>query len=155
MTYDFKTPLKPILITTLASAALTMTACGQAKTETKTAPVNVPAGSVLKVGHVDAKGAQALLAAKPETVVLDIRSPKEIEGGFIEGAVFANFFDKDFSEQLTKLDRETPYIVHCKGGGRSTKALTTLSELGFTNVTHMDGGLDGWKSEKLPLVKSN
>lgn len=151
MTYDFKAPLRFILMTT---AAFTITACGQANTEATHAQDNGQASSAFKVAHVDAQGAHALLASKPDTVVLDIRSPKEIEDGYINGAVFANFFDEDFAQQLTKFDRNTPYIVHCKGGGRSTKALTTLEALGFTNVTHMDGGLDGWKREKLPLTKS-
>lgn len=103
--------------------------------------------------HVDAKCAQALLSANPEALVLDIRAPKEISGGHIEGAVFVNFFDKDFKHQLRRLDRDAPYIVHCKGGGRSTKALAVLSDLGFKNITHMHGGLDDWKREALPLMK--
>ena len=153
MTYRFKTTIKPMLITCIASTALSLAACEQPKTETQPVQSSQQISSALKVAHVDAKGAQALLTAKPEAIVLDVRTPKELESGFIEGAVFANFYDEDFAEQLTKFDRDTPYIVHCKGGGRSTKALSTLEELGFTNVTHMDGGLDGWKREKLPLTK--
>lgn len=151
MTNDFKMPLKLILMTAVGS---TIIACWQAKTEAIPVQGNGSVSTAFNVTHVEAQGAYALLASKPDTVVLDIRSPKEIKDGYIEGAVFANFFDVDFAEQLTKFDRNTPYIVHCKGGGRSTKALTTLKELGFTNITHLDGGLDSWKRRKLPLTKS-
>lgn len=154
MTHHFKMNLKPILITCIAGAVLSLAACEQAKTETQPVQSSQQISSALKVAHVDAKGAQALLTSNPKAVVLDVRTPKEIKGGYIEGAVFADFMNEDFAQKLTKLDRDTPYIVHCKGGGRSTKALTTLEELGFTNITHMDGGLDGWKREKLPLTKS-
>lgn len=140
-----------ILKTIFLGAAAMMTACSGAKTNTSQS--QTPQTSSLTVMHVDAHGAQALLSSNPKAVVLDIRAPKEIKTGHIEGAVFANFFEEDFEEQLTRLDKSTPYIVHCKGGGRSTKALSVLAELGFTDITHLDGGLDGWKKAKLPLTK--
>jgi len=59
---------------------------------------------------------------------LDIRTPEEIEKGHIPDAIFSDFQSNDFSEKLSKLDRNTPYIVHCAGGGRSTKALKVLEE---------------------------
>lgn len=129
-------------------AMLALSGCSEAN-ETENTTATQTAWST---AHVDAKGANALLTANPETIVLDIRTPGEIEGGYIDGAVFADFSQADFENQLTKLDRDKAYIVHCKGGGRSTKALSSLEKLGFKNVTHMDGGLDDWKRAKLPLV---
>ena len=146
--------VKRALLVSLASAVLTLSACGDETSNPKVSSTSAPAASVFQVKHVDAKGAHALLSTDPEAVILDVRTPKEIEGGYIEGAVFANFYDEGFTQQLTKLDRSAPYIVHCRSGGRSTKALSTLEELGFTNVTHMDGGLQSWEREKLPLTKS-
>ena len=154
MSYRFNTTIKPILISCIAGAGLSLAACEQAKTQTLPVQESSEMNSALKVTYVDARGAYALLKAKPETVVLDIRTPKEIKNGFIEGAVFADFYDTEFVQQLTKLDRDTPYVIHCGSGGRSTKALTTLKELGFTNITHMDGGMNDWKSANLPLTKS-
>ncbi len=141
---------------TVISCALIVAGCGPASSQSTAQKTDAPALKQAPVKsavkHVNAQEASSLLATVPETIVLDVRTPKEIKGGHIEGAKFANFYDADFAEQLTKLDRQTPYLIHCKGGGRSTKALTTLKELGFTNITHMDGGLDGWKREKLPLT---
>jgi len=79
MTNNYKMNLKPVFITCLAGAALTLTACEQAKTETMPVQESSELSSALKVTYVDAKGAHALLTAKPETVVLDIRTPKEIK----------------------------------------------------------------------------
>lgn len=158
MTPLIKDALKLTLIVGLASTALSLSACRgettSAETLTaKTADAPVAESALRAAKHVDVQGAYALLSKNPNAVVLDVRTPKEIAGGYIEGAVFADFFDDNFTEQLTKLDRDTPYLVHCKSGGRSTKALTRMSELGFTNITHMDGGLDGWKRENLPLTR--
>lgn len=158
MTYPVTLTFRRALILCVASAALSLSACGESSNATATnAPVTnnaaTEAAPRAAVTHVDAKGAQALLSEKPDMVVLDIRTPKEIDGGYIEGAVFADYYGDNFKAELSKLDRDTPYIVHCKAGGRSNRALSTLAELGFTNITHMDGGLDSWKRENLPLTK--
>jgi len=105
------------------------------------------------VKHVKAQWASELLLANPDMVVLDLRTTKEISSGYIEGATFADFKDDTFKSQLSQLDRNKQYIIHCKAGGRSEKALPVLKELGFKHITHLDGGLDGWKKENLPLVK--
>jgi len=52
---------------------------------------------------------------------------------------------------VLKLDKDTPYLITCESGGRSTKALTTTEELGFTNVTHLDGGMKDRNKSGLPL----
>lgn len=105
--------------------------------------------------HVDAQGAYELLISNPQTIVLDIRTSKEISNGYIEGAKFVDFYDDDFAQHLSKLDREAHYIVHCAIGGRSSDALTIFKKLGFTNITHMDGGIRSWKRKKLPLIQKN
>lgn len=137
-----------LLVSIVIGTSLALTGCSEASETNST----VTTENNWSVTHVDAQGAHALLASQPGTLVLDIRTPREIEGGYIESAIFADFSHNDFEAQLTALDKETPYIVHCKGGGRSTKALSTLEKLGFKNITHMDGGLDDWKRAKLPLV---
>ena len=137
-----------ILISIALGTTLVLTGCSNAdQTES-----GATAEASWSVAHVDAKGASALLMSQPETIILDIRTPEEVEEGYIDGAVFADFSQADFEAQLTKLDPSAAYIVHCRSGGRSTKALTTLEKLGFTNITHMDGGIKGWTQAKLPLV---
>lgn len=106
------------------------------------------------VTHVNSIEAKSLLDTQPELVVLDIRTPKEIKEGHIEGAIFVDFKNHDFADQLSKLDRSTSYIVHCAGGGRSMKALIVLEELGFTDITHLDGGMIGWSEASLPITTS-
>ena len=106
------------------------------------------------VTHVNSIEAKTLLDSKAELVVLDIRTPKEIKEGHIQGAIFADFKNHDFADQLSKLDRSTPYLVHCAGGGRSMKALTVLEDLGFTDITHLDGGMIGWSEAGLPITRS-
>ena len=106
-----------------------------------------------KITHADAKEA-AKLVAKKEVVVLDVRTPGEYSAGHIAGATNLDFQASDFSERLTKLDREKTYLVHCASGGRSTKALPQFSKLGFKRVVHLDGGIKAWQAAGNPVEKN-
>jgi len=136
MTHTRKAPSKIVAAICCSALAITQTSCTQGASEGSKAEIAAEAPGSFAVKHVDARGADALLKTSSETVVLDIRTPKEINRGYIEGAVFADFFENDFKENLSKLDKDKPYLITCGSGGRSTKALTTLEELGFTNITH-------------------
>ncbi|MBW2461389.1 MAG: rhodanese-like domain-containing protein [Deltaproteobacteria bacterium] len=40
--------------------------------------------------------------------------------------------------------RDQPVVVHCASGGRSARAIQALSQMGFTQVASMEGGMMGW-----------
>jgi len=51
------------------------------------------------------------LVTQDETViVLDVRTPEEYAMGHIEGALNINIAEADFSERVSKLDRDKTYI---------------------------------------------
>ena len=140
---------------TLTSFILAMSACTASAQESKPAAA---AESKDGVKHVDAAGAKKLIdesAAKKDgnVVVLDVRTPDEYKAGHIAGAVNANFNGDKFAEQAGKLDKSKTVIVHCQGGGRSTRSLETLKKLGFKSIVHLDGGIAGWQNANLPVTK--
>jgi adenylyltransferase/sulfurtransferase len=45
---------------------------------------------------------------------------------------------------LDALPKDQPIVVHCKMGGRSAKAVRTLTEKGFTRVQNLKGGVLEW-----------
>ena len=108
--------------------------------------------SAATVTHADAKEA-AKLVAKNQVVVLDVRTPGEFAAGHLAGATNIDFQSGDFSERLEKLDRDKSYLVYCAVGGRSTKALPQLSQLGFKHVVHLDGGFKAWQAAGNPVEK--
>ena len=93
--------------------------------------------------HVDGKAATVLVQMKKATV-LDVRSAEEYAEGHIDQAVNIDFLDDSFESKVAKLDKAKPYLVHCAGGGRSTNSLEVFKKLGFTNITHLDGGLKAY-----------
>ena len=84
--------------------------------------------------------------------VIDTRTPAEFNRGHIKGALLIDYRASDFKQQLAKLDRDLTYLLHCKSGGRSSRAIATFKELGFSNVVHMPEGYDGWVKAGFPVA---
>jgi rhodanese-related sulfurtransferase len=84
------------------------------------------------------------LLAKEKIQLLDVRSPKEVSDGFIETALFANYFDADFAAQaVEQLDSSKPVYLYCRSGNRSGKSAMILKEKGF-EVYNVLGGFKMW-----------
>ena len=95
---------------------------------------------------IGASEVDGLLSSEGGAIVLDVRTSEEFEAGHIDGAVNVDFLSDDFAKVLAELDRGATYILHCKSGSRSTKALDVMKEQGFTNVAHLTTGYEGWKA---------
>lgn len=144
----------------LATGALLIPGCGTGGDHAATTPTSGTAAASsekpapsLEVKHVNAAGAAQALAENKQLVVLDVRTPAEFQSGHIAGAKNIDFNADAFADELGKLDRQTPYLVHCAAGGRSTRALSVLRQLGFRSVTHLDGGFNAWTEAGLPQQK--
>ncbi|MBL4852328.1 MAG: rhodanese-like domain-containing protein [Gammaproteobacteria bacterium] len=102
-----------------------------------------------RVQHVKAPAAQRLITDQPNIIVLDVRTSKEYSAGHISDSKNIDFYQEDFADKLSQLDKSAVYLLHCKSGGRSSKALKVMEDLGFENVYHLDGGFDAWKEAGL------
>ncbi len=97
------------------------------------------------IRHVNAQEARTLLKRRPEVIVLDVRTGVEYKRGHIAGAVHNNYFSLKFRKRLKTLKRDAAYLVHCKSGHRSSRAVKVMSKEGFSEIIHMDGGYDAWR----------
>ena len=95
----------------------------------------------------------AAMTKDKELIVIDVRTPKEFAEGHVAGARCIDMKERDFKEEIEALDRAKHYLVYCRSGGRSRKALAIFKELGFENVLHMDEGFLGWLREGEPVSK--
>lgn len=109
----------------------------------------------LKAGYheIKSKKAHDLLQKHKELIVLDIRTEREYVAGHIQKAKHIDYYERDFSDKLKKLDRKKPYLVHCASGGRSGKSMKIFKDLGFTRIYHMNDGFKGWEKSKFPVTK--
>ena len=153
--------LLPCLLLPLSAALVAAQKTGTPATPTPVVP-QVPKGTAM-VKHVTAPEAArnlaeaaAAAAQAPEKAiaVIDVRTPAEFAEGHIKGARNVDIASPDFRKNLAKLDPGKTYLVHCAAGGRSTRSLSVLSQLGFKSIIHLDGGLNSWKEAGLPLEKS-
>lgn len=78
-------------------------------------------------------------------VLIDVREPDEFAKGHIPGAV--NLPLQQFMK-ITEIvpDKDTPIFAYCLVGGRTKRACTGFTKLGYTNV-HNIGGINGYKGK--------
>lgn len=103
--------------------------------------------------HVDPHGAYDLIQGERPPVVLDIRTAEELSSGIIDGAVHRDFRSEDFTASLADLPVDRTILVTCASGGRSRRSLAVLQRAGFTNLVHLDGGMQAWAATGLPVSK--
>ena len=109
----------------------------------------------MSIIDVDAKEAYELIYShKNDLIILDIRTESEYIDGHINGAINIDFYSKDFREKLSKLDREKTYLLYCRTGNRSSKAISDFRELGFKKIYHLYNGISEWYNKGLPVYKN-
>ncbi|HZQ62971.1 MAG TPA: rhodanese-like domain-containing protein [Casimicrobiaceae bacterium] len=86
-------------------------------------------------------------------VVVDVREPKEAEGGKLPNALHIPL--SELSKRTSELSSMTsrPAVVYCTRGNRSPAAVRALSKLGFQEVYSLRGGITAWRAAGLPVAK--
>jgi rhodanese-related sulfurtransferase len=108
------------------------------------------------VTNVTVGKAQKLIkerAGKADFVILDVRTPGEFAEGHIKGAVNLDVQSPTFEKGLRALDRKKSYLVYCRTGNRSRRAILAMEAQGFRSIFHMNEGIVMWKQQSLPLVQ--
>ncbi len=118
----------------------------------------VPLTAGIRFPEVTVDQARELIqkrAGDTKFVIVDVRTPEEFAAGHLSGAVNVNVLAPDFETRLGALSRGKTYLVYCRTGNRSAKALQVMDRLGFQSVYHMFEGIVGWQKKVFPLVKSS
>lgn len=98
-----------------------------------------------------AKAAEVISEAPAGLVVLDIRTAEEFNEARLADAIMVDFYAADFADQLDQLDKNVPYVMYCRTGNRSSEAIKTMKDLGFTEVYEIDGGIVNWYEQGYPI----
>jgi len=80
--------------------------------------------------------------------LIDVREPHEWEIARIPGARLIPL--ATLVEALPTLDSARDIVVHCKGGGRSARAVQQLQASGFRKVWNLAGGITRWSDDVDP-----
>ena len=110
----------------------------------------------------DATAADLQAAQKNGVVVIDIRRAEEwVETGIIDGAHTITAFTQsgqlhpEFQVKFTAIvpTPDTPVMLYCRTGNRTGIIGNALvSQLGYSDVTHLSAGIVGWTAGGEPLV---
>jgi thioredoxin len=73
----------------------------------------------------------------------------------LTGALNIDYNGADFNSRIGNLDKTQPVYVYCLSGGRSAAAAQTLTDIGFTKVYEMKGGISRWIAENHPVEAEN
>ena len=82
--------------------------------------------------------------------VIDVRDPHEWEICRIPGTRLVPL--GSLSEHLHEFDSSKTYVMHCKSGVRSSKAINQLRKAGFRKLLNLKGGILAWSREVDPTV---
>lgn len=135
--------MRPSLLLALSlTAALVLGACAS-----ETVAVDGPGVRV-----ASAQDVATVLAADPAPVLIDVRTPAEFAEGHIEGATLIDYNASDFRDRVAELDPDATYVIYCRSGNRSAGARAVLEDLGFVDVTDIEGGILAWNAAGLPVV---
>ena len=84
--------------------------------------------------------------------LVDVRTSKEYDEIRIANAQNIDFSSPTFEDDISKLDKEKPVILYCKGGTRSAKCAKKLKNAGFEKIYDLEGGISKWKhSDKIKI----
>lgn len=86
-----------------------------------------------------------LLRANGDATLIDVRGAVEWAAGRVPGV--PNIPLGYLVDRLDAIPRDKPVVVHCLGGARSAIAVSLLRARGYTDVSHLAGGLEQWIAE--------
>ena len=84
--------------------------------------------------------------------LIDVREPVEWDIVRIDGATLIPKGDIESGEGLAQLPQDRPAVLYCKTGIRSAEALAAVKKAGFSDATHLQGGITAWAKQVDPAL---
>lgn len=148
--------IKTLICCTLSFFLISASSCQSSKAKEQD-PVEYDIVQKIDVGTVQDATAEELKSAldsmDDDFVLIDLRRPKEIAEGYIDGASKMDFYQEGFEDKIKELDQDKTYYVYCRSGKRSDKTRHLMLQNGFTHVYNVKGGILAWIKAGYPLVK--
>lgn len=115
-----------------------------------------------EVDVLSPQDAQQRIEANPNALVIDVRQEDSLGDSCIPNAINVPLgvlpikADTELPKAITDerlQDRDQEVIVTCGAGGQAALGAKLLKDMGFTNVSMIDGGMRGWAEAGLPTEK--
>lgn len=94
--------------------------------------INLPdCSNEVENGKVTCEQKEFLISEKG-AILIDVRTKEEYDEGHLDNAI--NISYDEVVSKLKDYDKDTPIIVYCRSGNRSSKAYQSLQAAGYTNL---------------------
>ena len=105
--------------------------------------------------------AYEMIQSNPDLMIIDVNTKFEFDRGHIKGALIIprgliefKITKNDIFQDINKgviPQKNTTMLLYCKVGGRCLLVAETLKKMGYTDMYTIKGGLEAWKTARLPL----
>ena len=75
--------------------------------------------------------------------LIDVREPVEFQTNNLGGILIPL---KTLSENIGKVEKKLPVVIHCQSGNRSEQAIRQLELLGYDNLYNLEGGISAYQN---------
>jgi sulfur-carrier protein adenylyltransferase/sulfurtransferase len=103
------------------------------------------AGVRTEIDEISTIQANELLHSSSGPLFVDVRETDEWEEGHIPGAIHVSRGRLESRIEGLVPDKSRALLVYCSVGARSAFATKVLEEMGYEDVTNLDGGFTDWK----------
>lgn len=107
-----------------------------------------------EINLVTSEEMQALMELE-DVQLVDVRTAKEREDGYIKNSQNIDFYSPTFDEDILKLDKTKPVIIYCRSGKRSAACAEKLKDAGFVKIYDLKGGITQWLFEDRAIELPN
>jgi rhodanese-related sulfurtransferase len=84
--------------------------------------------------------------------LIDVRTPPEFREVHSPGAISIPL-DRINAAKMARQSDQSEILLICRSGARATEACDQLRSAGASNVSVVEGGVDGWIRAGLPVVR--
>ncbi|MBA3898931.1 MAG: rhodanese-like domain-containing protein [Bacteroidetes bacterium] len=94
---------------------------------------------------------KSMMDNKEDFQLIDVREPFEYDIANIGAELIPM---GEIPENIDKISKDKPVIIHCKSGARSGNIVNYLeSQHGFTNLHNLKGGILAWANQIDPTIE--
>ncbi len=101
-------------------------------------------------GEISAEELYRRRRGKDSVTVIDVRERGERELGYITDSLWIPL--SDVAGRLAEMDVNQEFVVYCKAGARSAKAVKIMRDAGFEHVWNLSGGILAWAERVDPSL---
>lgn len=141
----------------LTQALLVFGLCAAAMADEPASPLLQPPAVVIppEVHEIAPEQVVRQLVDHPDTLIIDVRTEEErnLRGYILNALNFDYFHGQQTLDELAKLDKTKPCIVHCAIGGRAELIAVEMHKMGFKNLFLLKGGFNAWTASGQAIAK--